>query len=263
MSFLRKVKMAVKVIRQDGIQDLFWILISNYGQKPFPLSTKTKWKAGVKSEVRFWDAYFASEGAKKPEVYQLRFDPDLPLQPRPAALLSPQPEIHILDVGAGPLTYLGKVFDGKPVAITAVDPLADEYDRIFEKYQIHPLVRSQNLAAEELTTRFAPNTFDLVFARNCIDHAYDPEKAILQMVEVVKPGRYVLLEHKPNEAENSSYSGLHQWNFSLSPEGDFLISSKAGQVNVTKKYADVCTVTGEIVIEGGANDWLITRIQKK
>ena len=40
--------------------------------------------------------------------YGKRFDPDLPLQPRPTDLLPPQTEVHILDVGAGPLTYLGK-----------------------------------------------------------------------------------------------------------------------------------------------------------
>ena len=175
-------------------------------------------------------------------------------------MLLPQDEIHILDVGAGPLTYLGRKFHGKQINITAVDPLADEYDKILAKYQVQPLIRTEKLAGEELTTRFQPNTFDLVFARNSIDHSYDPERVILQMIEVVKPGRYVLLEHLPNEASKHHYIGLHQWNFSVSADGDFLINSKLGNVNFTKKYKDICTTTCEIVKEYNRYDLMITRI---
>jgi len=264
MSILRKARTAVKVFREAGFRGIVSTLISKYGL-PIPLSAKSKWKAGISSEIGFWDAYFCTKGLQWASTYGLRFDPDLPLQPRPAALLPPQMEIHILDVGAGPLTYLGKIYDGKHVNITAVDPLADEYDRILDKYQIQPLVRTQKLAAEDLTKRFPSSTYDLVFALNCIDHAYNPERAILQMIDVVKSGRYVLLEHRPNEAENQNYTGLHQWNFSLSANGDFLISSKFEKVNMTKKYAELCTITCEVVNceEGDGGVWLITRIQKR
>jgi len=56
------------------------------------------------------------------------------------------------------------------------------------------------------------------------------------MVMMVKNGCYVLLENTPNEAENESYYGLHQWNFSILNTGDFLISSRRSQINITKKY---------------------------
>ena len=138
-----------------------------------------------------------------------------------------------------------------------------EYDKILDKYQIRPLIRTQKLAAETLRERFPANTFDLVFALNCIDHAYDPEQAILHMIEVVKSGRYVLLEHRPNEAVTENYSGLHQWNFSMSADGDFLISSRFSAVNMTRKHAALCAITCEIVNEGKGGEWLITRIQKK
>jgi SAM-dependent methyltransferase len=260
MSILRKAAAAVKVLKEDSFQAFVFILISKYGP---PIPAKLKWKAGIRSEIRFWDAYFSTKGLQWADTYGIRFDPDLPLQPRPAALLPPQTEVHILDVGAGPLTYLGKKSEGKHINITAVDPLSDEYDRILYKYQIQPIVRTQQLAAEELTMRFPLNTFDLVVARNCIDHAYDPERAILQMIDVVKSGRYVLLEHRPNEAENSNYLGLHQWNFSLSANGDFLISTRFTKVNMTKKYAELCIIMCEIVKDDTDRDWLITRIQKR
>lgn len=262
MSIFSKAQKAVNVFRADGFHGIVSILISKYGL-PIPQSTESRRKAGIKSEITFWDAYFRTKGLQWADTYGRRFEPDLPLQPRPAALLSPQTEVHILDVGAGPLTYLGKKHEGKHVNITAVDPLSDEYYKILDKYKIQPLVRTQKLAAEDLTKRFSSSTYDLVFARNCIDHAYNPERAILQMIDVVKSGRYVLLEHRPNEAENENYSGLHQWNFSLSANGDFLISSKCEKVNMTEKYAELCTITCEIVNEGKDGDWLITRIQKR
>jgi SAM-dependent methyltransferase len=98
-----------------------------------------------------------------------------------------------------------------------IDALADQYDAILDKYHIMPSVRTEKLEAEKIAQRFPANTFDLCFARNCLDHAYDPEDAILQMITVTKPGCYVLLEHFRNEAEENGYEGLHQWNFDTAP----------------------------------------------
>jgi len=258
MSILRKARTVVKVFREHGFYGIVSIFESKYGIQ-IPQSSKFKWKAGIRSEIQFWDDYFCTRGLQFGDDYRNRFDPNLALQPRLAVLLPAQKEVHILDVGAGPLTYLGKKYKGKHINITAVDPLADEYDRMLDKYQIQPIVRTQKLAAENLRKRFPLNTYDLVIARNCIDHAYNPERAILQMIDVVKSDRYVFLEHMLNEAENMNYSGLHQWNFSMSTKGDFIISSKFEKVNMAKKYAERCTITCEIM--DGA--WLITVIQKK
>jgi len=261
MSIFNKARNAVAIFREDGFLGFISILISKSGL-PIPQSARFKWKAGIIRETKYWDAYFRTKGLESADTYSIRFDPDIPLQPRPTTLLPPHKEIHILDVGAGPLTYLGKKCEGKRIKITAVDPLADQYDRILDKYKIQPLVRTEKLVAESLAERFSPNTFDLVVARNCIDHAYDPEKAILQMIHVVKRRCYVLLEHRPNEAETMSYRGLHQWNLSSTVDGEFLISSKSKEVNITKKYAELCKITCEIINEGYGN-WLITRIQKR
>jgi hypothetical protein len=82
------------------------------------------------------------------------------------------------------------------------------------------------------------------------------------MIDVVKKARYVLLEHNLNEAEKEKYTGLHQWNFDLSGEKDFLIRSKSHVTNMTQKYADRCAIYCELASEAG-RDWLITRILKK
>lgn len=194
--------------------------------------------------------------------YKRRLDPELQLQNRPAELFK-ETDSSILDVGSGPLTYLGKKLGEKDVSIIAVDPLAEKYDIILKKYGIIPLVRTIKLEAENLTDTYSPDTFDLVFARNCIDHTYNPEKAILQMISVVKRNRFVLMEHKPNEGENENYQGLHQWNFSINSDGEFIIASKYSRINFTRKYLSICKINCELVCEEGEGDMLITRILKK
>ncbi|MFO0918095.1 MAG: class I SAM-dependent methyltransferase [Planctomycetaceae bacterium] len=263
MNMFLKIRTPAAIYKEHGFYGIISKLRSRY-RLPLPRSAKARWKSGIESEIQFWDDYFRTGGLQWADSYGLRLDPDLSLQPRPAALLPPlQKDVHVLDVGAGPLTHLGKKCEGKVVSITAIDPLAHEYDRILDKYQIQPLVRTKCLAAEEIAKEFPSDTFDLVFARNCIDHAYHPETAIRNMIDVVKVGSFVLLEHRPNEAENENWKGLHQWNFSLSEKGDFLIRSKRKEINMTAKYAAICTITSEILSEDADGEWLITRIQKR
>ena len=258
---LQKLKRGLKILREDGLHRVIAILRQDYSI-PLPQSRESQWKAGTISEINYWDHYFRTEGGNYEETYRLRFDPELPLQARPASLLARQSDRHILDVGAGPLTWLGKKLDNETVNITAVDPLADEYDRILSRYNIEPLVRTQKLAGEQLLEKFAADSFGLVFARNCIDHSLDPEDTIRQMIEVAKPGGYVLLEHHPNEAENENYEGLHQWNFSMSESGDFLISSKDNTVNMSQKYAAAGQFSSRLIREYGETEWLVVTIHK-
>jgi len=107
------------------------MLGNKYGV-PILLTSESMWKRGIKSELRFWDEYFRTQGLQWPDEYSKRLNSNLQLQPTPASLLPIQQEVHILDVGAGPLIYLGKTYDSRRISITAVDPLAIEYDKILQ-----------------------------------------------------------------------------------------------------------------------------------
>lgn len=262
MRILRKSFTALRVLREkDGFHRLWTILRYRY-RIPLPQSRFSKWKGGIHCEVDYWDHFLAIKGFENRDTYADRLNPDAPLQPRPASLIPEHArKFSILDVGAGPLTYLGKRVSGVDLHITAVDPLADQYEQILEKHGVHPLVKTHQLAAEELASGFPANSFDLVFARNCIDHSYDPEKAILAMIAVARPGGHILLEHTPDEAERQHYYGLHQWNFSMSEAGDFLIRSRRKTVNFTQRHAQLCHTACEVVVDDG-EEWLITMIRK-
>jgi len=224
-------------------------------------SAREIWNAGIAAEIEFWDRWFATRGADWPDEYLLRLDPESLLSDYYCSFIDdlPQQDIRILDVGAGPLTLLGKRHRSKRLTIVATDALAREYDRLLEKYDVHPPVRTVFAEAEKLCDAFPPDTFDLVTARNCIDHTYDPLRAIDQMVRVAKDGGYAALVHLENEAETEHYEGLHQWNFTIE-EGCFIIRSRHDTVNVSHRLS----AAGHAVsAERAADGWIRLHIRKQ
>jgi SAM-dependent methyltransferase len=173
-------------------------------------------RAALAQEVQFWRNWFDTGGLQWPEEFRFAMDPDAEVADpllREALEATPRTRVSILDVGAGPLTGVGVRYRGKELAVTPVDPLAREYDRILRERGIDPPVRTQPLAGEDLLERFLPDSFDVAFARNALDHALDPLPIIENMVAVVRPGGHVVLRHVPNEAVTERYEQLHQWNF--------------------------------------------------
>lgn len=261
MGLFRKIKIGATIFRDEGFKPLIFTIITEL-RLPILLKSKSKWEAGIHSELQHWEKWIQSKGLNFPEDFNRRVDRDSMLQPEFIDLLPSLDCIEILDVGAGPLTAIGKKCEGKKIIITAVDSLADVYNRMLEKYNIEPIVKTQKIDAERLTDVFTEDKFDLVIALNAIDHTYNPEEAILQMLKVVKSGSFVFLRHTLDEGEAQDYSGFHQWNFSMSTSGDFLIKSKTETINMTKKYSEICEISCEIVNLLNM-DKLVTKIQKK
>ncbi len=175
------------------------------------------WQAGVRSEVGFWERVLPERVVSDAD-YRRRVDPRAPLEDPLLKLLIariPEETVHLLDVGAGPLTALGKTYPGKTLSITATDPLAGEFVRILREAGVEPPVAPIACRGEDLLDSFAPGTFDIAFARNALDHSIDPVLVITNMVHLVKEGRFVVLRHFRREAQRNCYRGLHQWNFDL------------------------------------------------
>lgn len=221
---------------------------------------RDKWRGGVYSEIAFWDEFLREKGGKYPKDYIKRFDPALPLQPELVEIvnLPKGSTVHVLDVGAGPLTWIGRSTPDWKIEITAVDPLADAYDQLLAAHNLTPPVRTRNVAAEELGRVFPANSFDLVMARNSLDHSLDPISAIQQMVDLARPGGVVFLAHAVNEAITNDYEGLHQWNFRLDGD-DFVIEHGGSLTNINTLLSDRATVTSEFLWD----HWLQTTIRPR
>jgi len=175
------------------------------------LGPAQRWSEIQKDEIVFWDKELSGQGGWADEVR--RRQSDMPLHEDLAVLIDAPlgARVKILDVGAGPLTSVGTIWSGRTVFVTAIDPEAAEYDRLLAKYGIIPPCRTAFGDAENLSRFVQSSAFDLVHARNCIDHSRDVLMAVSEMVQAVKPGRYVYLNHHVREGRNERYSMNHQW----------------------------------------------------
>lgn len=224
-------------------------------------ATESAWESGIGEEVGFWAYWLANGGAEYAEDFRFRFAAASLLQEHITAVLplTLGQTVQILDVGAGPLTYLGKQWPGHAVQITAIDPLAEAYDKLLRKYGLTPPVRTQKGVGECLVEQFGEDRFDLVHARNCIDHGYDPCRAIEQMVAVTKPGGLVYMHHAVDEAKAQNFQGFHRWNL-FSKEGDLYVGNLTREINVSAVLHPVADVETQLFDEG---IWMINLIHKR
>jgi SAM-dependent methyltransferase len=200
------------------------------------LGRRLWWRTRTSSEVDFWAGWLV--GAPGTEQWasdrESRLDPETEIRdPLVRAELerSPAEEVSILDVGAGPVTWLGYRYPGKTLTIVPVDPLADEYDRLLREAKLDPPIRTVRVAGEALVEHFGSRKFDIAYATNSLDHSADPFTIISNMVAVVRTGGVVLLRHKRNEGDSARYGGLHQWNFDVVDDA-LIVWNEVAQVNV-------------------------------
>ena len=217
------------------------------------------WTEGVRGEVEFWRRVLPGRVATHPE-YIHRADPKAPIRdPLLNMMIAKIPEqtVSIIDVGAGPLTAVGKTYPGKTVRITATDPLAPEYVRIMREAGIKPPVPPIGCRGEDLLDLFTPATFDLAFARNALDHCVDPVRVITNMIELVKEDRFVVLRHLRREAHTQLYRDLHQWNFDIE-DGELVIwRTRSDKVRIDRVLAPTASMA--TFEEGGWVACLITK----
>lgn len=132
-------------------------------------------------------------------------------------------EATILDVGSGPLTTIGTLWDGKKVKVIATDTLGTEFAEMLSELKIEAPVVPISVEAEQLGTVFAKNSIDLIMCSNALDHCRDPFAAIDSMLEVLKPGCSIYIWSFENEGAKERYQGMHQWDL-YEQRGDFILS---------------------------------------
>lgn len=233
-------------------------LLERTGLERDPLAQQLiNWAKGVSYEVEFWDRWFSLRGGEWPDDFQARLRSDTVFSYEAVddlGLDAPK----VLDVGAGPMTTLGKIYKGSPLSITAVDPLAVIYDVLADKYKIDRPVKTTQGFAEDLSAIFQPNSFDVVFCTNALDHSFDPMRGLEEMLLVCNIGGVVALEHQINEAEAEKYQGFHQWNFDTDERGHFIIWNQSQRWNATEHFESMA-----IVQTRRNENWLTVSAKKK
>ncbi len=226
------------------------------------------WLNGIPDEIRFWRHYLGSQGHDFHGDFSFRLRPDTEIGERDdklaRALSSMEiPRVRLLDVGAGPLTNLGKKLPGVEVEMVPCDPLADVYGWLLDENGITPPVRTKFADAENLSEFFGWGDFDAVHCANALDHSYDPLNGILEMLKVVSTRGFVQLGHWENEAEYEKYGGFHQWNFT-ERDGDFVIWNRGARISLRERMGDHLDITvWRIPVAENSRDWILAQFRKK
>jgi SAM-dependent methyltransferase len=210
-----------------------------------PKPDRDKWEQGLPEEVGFWENWLAGK-TRYPEDRALRLSSKrrFPWWARDLIPGNPQ-RVRVLDVGAGPVTALGDVWEDKVITIVPVDPLAESYTKLLDHYGITPPTPTRYGLGESLVQQFGREGFDFAYACNCLDHALDPVACYQQMLAVLKPGCSLVTFHEANEAERQNYAGLHQWNFSVRNER-LVVWNHESETDIVS----ACDQVGDFAIEG-------------
>jgi len=213
-------------------------------------------RLGLLAEKAYWDLFL-----RRREEDQLtrELDPNRPLARGLWALVEkiPADPVTILEVGAGPIATVGFSHPKRRLQVTPTDPLADEYNRMLHRRGKVPPVPTIYADAERLTAQFGADAFHIAYAANCIDHMRDPLRAIREMVNVVRPGGFVVMEHLIDEGARQDYSGLHQWNM-RGENGRAILWNRRERHDLANLLAPACLVRATV-----EEDTVHVEIQKR
>ena len=202
------------------------------------------WEKALPEEALFWRNALENPSTHWVQSeFDQRTNPEFPFQMEFRQLIHSNGEsvVKILDVGAGPLTRIGKIWPGHQLEITATDPLAESYEQLLNDIALVPLVKTQNCLGEELAEKFSPDFFDFSYSSNALDHSREPVVVIQQMLKVTKPLGSLYLWHFANCGIGERYKGLHQWNFDRDGS-DLLISDGRSSTFLQPILGDTATV---------------------
>jgi SAM-dependent methyltransferase len=145
-------------------------------------------------------------------------------------------KLRFIDVGSGPVTSYFDKLDINQWDIVTVDPLAQFYNRLNEKYKVNYPYKCVEGTGETLNTLFDNESYHLVLSQNAMDHATSPKIFMKNLYNILKPGGFLYLNGFAKEGEAAKWMGLHQHN--LYVVGDHLFwtnrDKTVDNVNITE-----------------------------
>lgn len=211
-------------------------------------------KDGKNHELTFWKGFVKTSRFSNNWASVL---PNPECQPETRQLietyLQENPKAKVLDLGSGVVSILrGIVPDDQ---LTAVDPLADDYRRIFD-YSSHGITPPVTAPGEKLPQK--TSSFNIVHISNALDHADNPGQVLSELRRVCKKGGLVIVSGFVREGEFEKYQGLHQWNIEAhKTSGYYLLSvtDKDDRMNavirIESDKSDLMKVYADKVLETG------------
>ena len=114
----------------------------------------------------------------------------------------------------------------KLLEVTAIDPLADIYDKIMRKLNYKYPITPITLKGEDLLEHFREETFHIVFAQNSLDHAEDPIKCFSNAYFLLKKGGLLFVCSNIKEGSRKFWTGMHKFDIYVENNELFLANQK-------------------------------------
>ena len=184
-------------------------------EKALPDVTEPNRSQGRVDEENFWKSFVCTErfqnnwctSSPNPEL-----NSEIDLFLTTVSSLS-KGNVSVLDIGSGPVSILSRSTSSANCELHAVDPLADFYKKILpNNIDQFDVVIPNTMDAEELSTNFGANSFDVVHIRNALDHTKNPITSLREMFSIAKENGFVVIHGFENEATWENWVGMHQWN---------------------------------------------------
>lgn len=171
------------------------------------------WKTGVVEEIQWWWTWINTlrRQGKLPTWAHIRQRP-FPFEAD--VLTFPEgTKLRCLNIGCGPRSDLGEI-SAREIEFVHMDPLARAYNKLMG-FLDAPGGGDVVFGAVEFLDQLDIGQFEVISAKNCLDHAYDVPKGLRQMIDRLSPVGMISLAHYENEAEAQNYLGFHKWNIEL------------------------------------------------
>jgi SAM-dependent methyltransferase len=138
---------------------------------------------------------------------------------------------RVIELGPGPLSDLAWGVEAGLIEVVAIDPLADEYNKILNKRRIFFPIRAVQGTGEDLLQ--PDNSFDIAYLRNSLDHTSDPRKCLWNLVKALKIKGYLYIHGNVREGSRVGWTGLHQHDLVLEENCLMLYDRKGDNIDLT------------------------------
>lgn len=179
-------------------------------------------RSGYDDEIAYWARELALEGAHR-EYTAKRLTPEGRALEHPAwidgliAAVRAAEEggrtPRALDLGCGPLGTLAHAHERGDLDVVGVDPLAEPYSELRERFGIAYPERLVASTGERLSDVVEDGSVDLIYSRNSLDHAEDVQRCFDEAARALRPGGVLALEVFAYEGFREDYDGLHRFDF--------------------------------------------------
>ena len=180
---------------------------------------------------------------------------------RVAEILAPTVELAtVLDLRPGAWPSAGFPCLGDMVLLVTGDPLANTNASSQGLNSSETTTCDERLYGEQVLEKFHADHFDLVYVRDWVDRCRNPQQVIRQILRVVKPGGFLLAEHRLCTSGQEVDAGLQRWGLSKESPARFDIRFQEDEIQMSHELGAACQIECERVDSG--EYWLIMKIRK-